>query len=149
MDGERRTAALSRELEPDRGVDPGTGLLVERPGERTNFEPFWVRAGDTLALKDPSAAYRTSFYRPGPDPRLLFTYCYQPEANWTVFAPEDIPDVFPQRKAERHKNSVNHAVELTVEVRRLPRAQFEQDVFCAFLTDRNNAEIQDRMIQYG
>ena len=89
MDGERRTAALSRELEPDRGVDPGTGLLIERPGESTNFEPFWVRAGDTLALKDPSAAYRISFYRPGPDPRLLFTYCYQPEANWTVFAPEE------------------------------------------------------------
>lgn len=86
MNGER-LAALEWEMEPDRGVDIQTGLLVRRSGESTGFEPLPVAPGDTLRLKDPDREYRLAFYRPEPDPRLLYTYCYQQEANWTSFCP--------------------------------------------------------------
>ena len=89
MNSDRAAAeALAWEMERDRGVDPQTGLLVECPGERTNFEPLRVHAGDILRLKDKNREYRVAFYRPQPDPRLLYTYCYPQEANWTTYYPE-------------------------------------------------------------
>ncbi|MBO7364013.1 MAG: hypothetical protein J6U26_01615, partial [Lachnospiraceae bacterium] len=76
------------EAERGTGVDPRTGLLTPREGEYTNFEPFCVRAGDVLVLKAEGPEYRTSFYMPETDPALVYTYCYQPEANWARYCPE-------------------------------------------------------------
>ena len=54
----------------------------------------------------------------------------------------NIPDVFPQRKAERDEHRVHHAVKLAVEIRAAPRAPAEQQQLEALLRERHNDEVR-------
>lgn len=75
-------------LEADRGVDTGSGLLCSRPGVAVSFEPIKVRAGEQLVPLQPDLEYQVAVYSPEPDPQYIYTYSYPPEANLTVFCPD-------------------------------------------------------------
>ena len=75
-------------MEADREADPENGLLTAYPGSGMNFLPFPVRAGTRLVPTEPERRYKLFFYAPEIPPELVHTYSYQPEANWTTYAPE-------------------------------------------------------------
>ncbi|MBR1457640.1 MAG: metallophosphoesterase [Oscillospiraceae bacterium] len=80
-------------LELDTGFDEESGLLCACAGSCINFEPLPVSAGDRVALREQGASWRIAFYSAAPDPALLYTYSYQPEANWARYLPEkSLPD---------------------------------------------------------
>ena len=58
----------------------------------------------------------------------------------------DIPDVFPQRKAERDEHRVYHAVKLAVEIRAAPRAGAEQQKLEPLLRERHDEEVPENQI---
>lgn len=75
-------------LEAERSVDTGNGLLCSRPGVAVNFEPMKIKAGDRLVPLKPDLEYRVAMYSPEPDPQYIYTYSYPPEANLTMFCPD-------------------------------------------------------------
>lgn len=75
-------------LEAGRGVDTGSGLLCSLTGAAVNFEPMKVKAGDRLVPLKPDLEYQIAMYSPEPDPQYIYTYSYPPEANLTMFCPD-------------------------------------------------------------
>lgn len=75
-------------LEAELGVDTGSGLLCSRPGVAVNFEPMKVWAGNRLVPLKPDLDYQVAMYSPEPDPQYIYTYSYPPEANLTMFCPD-------------------------------------------------------------
>ncbi len=78
---------LRQMMEQDMGVDPETGLLRREEGCLTNYLPLPVSAGSRLRLRRDGGEYRCFFYSPEIPGELIYSYTYQPEANWTSFQP--------------------------------------------------------------
>ena len=82
-----RDVWLGQPLSAGLSADMATGLLIAAPGCAVNRLPVPVRAGQRLRAKRPGMRFRVFFYGPEVEDRLLFTYDYQPEANWATYSP--------------------------------------------------------------
>ena len=66
-------------------VDTDSGLLAPAAGFAVTPLPIPLRAGARVAPKIPGARWQVFFYRAETAPEYLYTYCYEPEENWTRF----------------------------------------------------------------
>lgn len=76
-------------FEHGRSVDPETGLLRSDEAYAVNVIPVRLPSCSRLIPKDPALEYRCCYYSPETEDRLIYTYDYQPEANWTTYIREE------------------------------------------------------------
>lgn len=74
-------------------VDRETGLLYSEPGFAVNAVPVRLPAGSCIRSLDKTLKYRCFYYSPEIDDKLIYTYCYPPDANWTTYIPEKTEDI--------------------------------------------------------
>ena len=80
---------MRQTFEHGKGVDEATGLLVSDKAFAVNAIPVKLPAGSQLKSVEETLEYRCFFYRPDTENELIYTYAYQPEANWTTYSRED------------------------------------------------------------
>lgn len=80
---------LAQKMETDTGVDAKTGRLRGQQGCCVNVLPVHAPAGSVLRPANGDLPYRCFRYAPQIRENLIYTYDYDPEANWTTFDPEN------------------------------------------------------------
>ena len=72
-------------FEHGKSVDRGTGMLCPKKGFAVNAIPVELPSGSVIKPVDESLEYCCFYYSPDIDDKLIYTYTYQPEANWTTY----------------------------------------------------------------
>ena len=80
---------MRQTFEHDKGVDEATGSLVSDQAFAVNAIPVRLPAGSQLKPAEETLEYRCFFYGPETDDELIYTYAYQPEANWTTYSKDE------------------------------------------------------------
>ena len=80
-----RTQLLFR----DHAIDPDTGRITDQSGCITTVIPVRVCAGDAIAAVVPDLQFQCFFYSEETENRLIYTYSYDPEGNWTSYVREE------------------------------------------------------------
>ena len=76
---------MRQTFEYDKGVDAENGKLYSKAGIAVNTIPVRLPAGSSLYPTDKTLEYRCFYYSPEIDDKLIYTYSYSPEANWTTY----------------------------------------------------------------
>ena len=76
-------------FEPCKAIDPESGYAVNAGSDlAATFRFYKVYAGSILHWLDEQYDYRLFFYSCETEDRLIYTYCYQDEENWSAYCPE-------------------------------------------------------------
>lgn len=67
-------------------IDPNTGRVVQSDGNTMASEKVWFAPGGScLRLIDDAFEYSMATYREEPEEKLIYTYTYSPDMNWTTY----------------------------------------------------------------
>lgn len=72
---------------------PETGFFVKNhPAWMADFHFYQVTAGDEVICSDSAYCFCIASYSPEIEDRLIYTYCYQQEENWSSYNKDFVPD---------------------------------------------------------
>lgn len=87
-------------FERDTSFHPETGFFEKgHPKWMADFHFFRVTAGDTILCKDQTYQFGIASYSLKVEDRLIYTYCYQEEENWSSYLGDFKPN---DLKSDRH-----------------------------------------------
>lgn len=108
-------------------VDAESGSLCTKAGYAVNAIPVRIAAGSRIKPLDKTLKYRCFYYKPEIADKLIYTYAYQPDANWTTFIPEKTEDIL---SAGSRSVAEECFIRITVRENDIDTDSTFDDVFC-------------------